>query len=410
MGFSPLANMSRRIADGGRSNPRNSSIRGFTIHHHAGVDAMSEAWNPARQASANYWIANDGTIIPHIDENRRAWTTGHINYPGGAQSDHRNITVEVSNSPEGVRTGTWAISAAALKSLINLIGDVFKRHNLGTVRRGTNGGVAVHQDFVPTVCPGPYIMSNLNMIITEAEKVRSGGKPAPKPAPTPPPNTGGKTIEQLADEVYRGDWGNGDTRRARLEAAGYNYAQVQARVDQKYYGGGGGGGGGGGSSSSTISQLADEVMRGDYGVGEERRRRLGSNYAAVQNEVNRRLYGGGGSSSGGGGGANGNIAALADAVMRGEYGNGDERKRRLGANYAAVQAEVNRRLGLGGGSSGGGGGGGGRKSNAQIAREIVFGEGHGGRNPWGNDPQRSQRLRAAGYDPAAVQREVNRLV
>lgn len=47
--------------------------------------------------------------------------------------------------------------------------------------------------------------------------------------------------------------------------------------------------------------------------------------------------GSGGSSSGGGT----DIEALARAVIRGDYGNGEERKRRLGANYAAVQARVN---------------------------------------------------------------------
>src|SRR5690625_190320 len=91
MGFSPLANMSLRIPEGGRSNPRMYAVSGFTIHHQAGVDAHGEASNPAREVSANYWIKNDGTIIPHIDETRRAWTTGHINYPAGADSDHRNI-------------------------------------------------------------------------------------------------------------------------------------------------------------------------------------------------------------------------------------------------------------------------------------------------------------------------------
>ena len=40
-----------------------------------------------------------------------------------------------------------------------------------------------------------------------------------------------------------------------------------------------------------------------------------------------------------------NIAALADAVIRGDYGNGDERKRRLGNLYGAVQARVNQKLG-----------------------------------------------------------------
>ena len=39
------------------------------------------------------------------------------------------------------------------------------------------------------------------------------------------------------------------------------------------------------------------------------------------------------------------IDALADVVIRGEYGNGDERRRRLGSNYAAVQARVNTKLG-----------------------------------------------------------------
>ena len=38
------------------------------------------------------------------------------------------------------------------------------------------------------------------------------------------------------------------------------------------------------------------------------------------------------------------LEALATAVIRGDYGNGEARKRALGANYAAVQAVVNRRL------------------------------------------------------------------
>src|SRR5690625_680988 len=175
MGFSPLAK-GRRIPDGGRSSARQSKITGFTVHHQAGINAEGEATNPAREVSANYWIRNDGTILPHIDETRRAWTTGMSGYPAGAASDHRNITVEVSNSPEGVRTGTWAISPAARDALERLIGDVFKRHGLGKVKRGKNKGVAVHRDFVPTSCPGPYIMANLNTIIKNAEKHRTGKK------------------------------------------------------------------------------------------------------------------------------------------------------------------------------------------------------------------------------------------
>lgn len=168
MGFSPLADMSRRIPQQNRYNIRNSPISGFTIHHNAGVNSYGEATSPNREVSAHYWITNEGVILPQVDEIYRAWTTGASGYPAGAQSDHRNITVEVSNSPEGVRDGTWAISTEAYNALVALIADVFERHNLGAVRRGTHGGVAVHRDFVPTECPGPYIMANLSRIISDA--------------------------------------------------------------------------------------------------------------------------------------------------------------------------------------------------------------------------------------------------
>lgn len=40
----------------------------------------------------------------------------------------------------------------------------------------------------------------------------------------------------------------------------------------------------------------------------------------------------------------GSVSELADAVLRGEYGNGDQRRAALGSMYDAVQAEVNARL------------------------------------------------------------------
>lgn len=40
----------------------------------------------------------------------------------------------------------------------------------------------------------------------------------------------------------------------------------------------------------------------------------------------------------------GDIDALARAVIAGKYGNGNERRRRLGANYDAVQKRVNQLL------------------------------------------------------------------
>ena len=42
---------------------------------------------------------------------------------------------------------------------------------------------------------------------------------------------GGKSVEEIAREVLQGKWGNGADRKARLEAAGYDYAVVQAKVN-----------------------------------------------------------------------------------------------------------------------------------------------------------------------------------
>ena len=92
--------------------------------------------------------------------------------------------------------------------------------------------------------------------------------------------------------------------------------------------------------SVDIDALANAVIRGDYGVGEERRARLGANYDAVQARVNEILGAGAAVPSA----PSVDIDALANAVIRGDYGVGEERRARLGANYDAVQNRVNQIL------------------------------------------------------------------
>lgn len=179
MTFTKLAT-GKRIPNGGRQSPRNSKITGFTKHHQAGVNAMGEATNPARVVSAQLWIANNGTVYAQVSENMRAWTTGAPGYPAGAQSDHRNITTEISNTTQGRARKTWEISDKALASDINTTGEIAARRGLGVIKRGLRSGVALHRDFVPTNCPGPYYVKHLNSIIKHAELVRQSyvaGKP-----------------------------------------------------------------------------------------------------------------------------------------------------------------------------------------------------------------------------------------
>lgn len=72
-----------------------------------------------------------------------------------------------------------------------------------------------------------YVIKDYPNIIKEAGLNHLEGT---TPAPTPTPTT--KTIDELAQEVINGQWGNGQDRVDRLTAAGYDYNAVQNRVNE----------------------------------------------------------------------------------------------------------------------------------------------------------------------------------
>lgn len=74
---------------------------------------------------------------------------------------------------------------------------------------------------------------NMDTFRADVAKLLGGSTPAPTPTPSP----SGKSIDELAREVIRGDWGNGDDRKRRLTVAGYDYSAVQARVNAILSGG-----------------------------------------------------------------------------------------------------------------------------------------------------------------------------
>ncbi len=127
------------------------------------------------------------------------------------------------------------------------------------------------------------------------------------------------------------------------------------------------------NSISTLD-LVCKVLRGEYGDGDTRKARLGSRYNEVQSMINH-VY-------------TANAQTLANEVKAGKYGNGDVRKTILGSKYTEVQAIVN---------------GANKKSVTQIAREVIAGK-------WGNGQERKNRITAAGYNYEAVRKEVNRLL
>ena len=115
----------------------------------------------------------------------------------------------------------------------------------------------------------------------------------------------------LIEEIIRGDWGNGDERANRLLNAGYNPVEVQTAVNRFLVG-----------EDWENSNLEDE--NNEWKQEESKKN---SDYTETGRSDNVQ-----------------NIDSIAAEVIQGDWGNGEERKERLeqaGYDYDAVQAKVN---------------------------------------------------------------------
>ena len=270
---------------------RGYKICKITIHHMAGVLSAEQCGrifqNGNRGASSNYGIGNDGKIGCYVEEENRAWTSSN------RVNDCQAVTIEVSNSSTG---GEWPVGSAAWNSLIKLCADICKRYNFRLIYDGTpNGSLTRHNMFANTNCPGKYLQDRFSQIAEEVNALLDGGS-VPTPQPTPSGaylvkvkvnalnirkgvgtgtavvgcirdkgiytivETQGnwgrlksgagwicldytekvgsilfpvKSNEEIADEVIRGNWGNGQDRKNRLTEAGYDYSTIQAIVNRK---------------------------------------------------------------------------------------------------------------------------------------------------------------------------------
>lgn len=291
---------------------RSRAIDRIVVHFTATLasarnNATYFARNEGQGASAHYFV-DDITpeIYQSVAEGDTAW------HAGDWQMNCRAIGIEVVSAGED-------FSATEVEKLGWLVRKLMAKYGIGA------SGVIRHYDVTGKLCPAPYVAASkwaaLKAAITGG--AASGGTTAVAPE---------GAVAELAQRVIAGEFGNGDARRTAL---GSRYDEVQAEVNRILAG----------ASSSAPAQpatpdieaLAQAVIRGDYGNGDDRRAALGASYDAVQARVNEIL--GAGGPDGGSGGAD--IDALARAVIRGKYGNGEERKSRLGSLYYAVQARVN---------------------------------------------------------------------
>lgn len=271
----------------------------------------------------------------YCEEKDRSWCSS------SPSNDHRAITIEVASDT----TAPYAVNAKAYASLINLVADICKRNGIKELKwkadksligQVDKQNMTVHRWFAATACPGEYLYSRMGQIAQEVNKklgvgatsnqmyrIRKSWKDAAsqigaytnldnakrackngyyvfdskgnivypeqkqETAPTPAPTK--KSVQEIAAEVWAGKWGNGAVRKQRLEAAGYNYNEVQKAVENYKK-----------TPTPTPAkksnaEIAKEVWAGKWGNGADRKKRLevaGYNYAAVQAEVEKIAKGG----------------------------------------------------------------------------------------------------------------------
>ncbi len=154
--------------------------------------------------------------------------------------------------------------------------------HVGIVEKVSNGNI--------TVIEGNYNNAvGRRIIAVNGKNIRGYGIPryeAEKPLKEPTITL--KSVTEVAKDVIAGLYGNGASRKSKLESEGYNYKEVQAEVNRLLKNPAT-------PAKKSVTEVAKEVINGKYGNGAERRRRIpaetGYTYEEVQREVNKILRG-----------------------------------------------------------------------------------------------------------------------
>ena len=366
--------------------PYSMTPEGITVHNTANnASAENEIKymiGNNKQVSYHYAV-DDKEIIQGILENRNAWHAGD----GNGNGNRKTIGIEIcystgdKNKFEKAQENAAEFVAYKLKEygwdtdkvythkhwsgkhcphrtldeygweyFINLVKKYMGKQTSPTVasemyrvRKSWNdassqiGAYTILENAIRACKDGYYVFDSKGNIIYPEKELQV----AP-PAPVKKSNT------EIAQEVIAGKWGNGATRKTKLQDAGYDYNAVQAEVERlmkkpepsK-------------PVLKSVDTIAAEVMAGKWGNGDARKKALteaGYDYAAIQAAVNKLAKG---ESEPAPKPVLKTNAEIAKEVMAGKWGNGDARKKALeaaGYNYAAIQAEVNKLAG--GGSTG----------------------------------------------------------
>lgn len=291
------------------SGKRTHAIDRITPHCVVGqcsVETLGNIFYPSsRQASCNYGIGVDGRVGMYVEEKNRSWCSS------SNANDQRAVTIECASDTYH----PYAMNSKVYNTLIKLCTDICKRNGkkkllwLGDKNKSLNYSpksdemvLTIHRWFANKSCPGDWLYSRLGDVartvtvnLGGSSSSNSGNATTKFPAvpftvkvvindlnyrSAPSMNgrvkgqtgigtftivevkdgwgrlksgagwiwlenpsyctigkrssntSGTKTVDEVAKEVIRGVWGNGADRKKKLTAAGYDYSAVQKRVNE----------------------------------------------------------------------------------------------------------------------------------------------------------------------------------
>lgn len=277
MSNSPLVSYTKLSPN--HSGQRTHAIDRITPHCVVGqcsVETLGNIFAPtSRQASCQYGIGVGGRVGMYVEEKNRSWCSS------SNENDQRAVTIECASDT----THPYAFKDVVYNKLIELCVDICKRNGkkkllwLGDKTKTLNYNPAademvltVHRWFANKSCPGDWMYSRMGDLASKVT-AKLGGSSASNPGTaggnvlyrvqtgafsnkanadamaaklkaagfdtyittksgTAVSSTAKKSVDELAREVIQGLWGNGQDRKNRLQAAGYDYNAVQKRVNE----------------------------------------------------------------------------------------------------------------------------------------------------------------------------------
>lgn len=219
------------VSSGARPGIKMSKCIGVTIHNTdnsgVGADAKAHAnllknsWKNKQQSW--HFAVDENGAYQSIPTDEIAW---HAGDGGSGKGNTQTIAIEICMNSDGDLQ-------KATDNAAQLAAQQLKEKGLSADK------LYQHHDWSGKNCPSqiragkPY---NWSTFKSKVAAYYNGSTSASKPSTGTGSGSSStkKTVSQLADEVIAGKWGNGDTRKKKLESAGYDYAAVQAEVDRRY--------------------------------------------------------------------------------------------------------------------------------------------------------------------------------